>query len=92
MKIIPKFLGLFNYKVEQNSFDGNKPISSAILKGKVCSYIDIDFDKPTTVNLITLFEKGENITDFEIYAETDGTLKKVYKQNRISDFRVCAIP
>lgn len=91
MSFIPAILGLFNFKVKESTFDGNKPIQNGRFKGRDGDYLDIEFEKPARLNLITLFEKGESVTDFEIYAETDGDLKMIYKQNRISKFRVCAV-
>lgn len=67
MKIIPAILSLFDYKPEKSTFYGNVPLSSNTFHGKNGTYLDFDFEKPTKINLITLFEKGENVTDFEIY-------------------------
>lgn len=91
MKLIPAFLGLFDFDVNKNSFDGNLPVAAASFSGKTGDFAEIIFEKPTSVNLITLFEKGESVTDFEIYAESESGFEMIYKQERISKFRVCAI-
>lgn len=90
MKIIPAILSLFDYKPEKSTFYGNVPLSSNTFHGKNGTYLDFDFKKPTKINLITLFEKGENVTDFEIYYKEKNQFKMFYKQNRISKLRVCA--
>lgn len=92
MSIISKFLRLSNYQIDQSSIDGNYPIISGEFKGEDGACLDFNFNEPTELNAITLFEKGENVTDFEIFAESDGEYELIYKQNRCSPFRFCAIP
>lgn len=91
MKAIPMFLKLFSHEMEDKFFYGNSSVAYDMFKGKDNDFLDFNFKKPTHINLVTLFEKGENVTDFEIYAEIEGELKMIYKQNRISKFRVCAV-
>ena len=91
MKLIPTFLRLNYFKIHKESFDGNRPVAEGTFKGKNGDYLDFTFQNPTAVNLITLFENGNNVTDFEIYYEQNGEFIRIYRQNRIADFRVCAI-
>lgn len=92
MNLIPSLLKMGNFKISKKSFDGNFPKQSGAFCGKDMDYLDLYFPAPTTINMITLFEKGENVTDFEIYYEKDGAFERIYKQNRIADFRLCALP
>lgn len=91
MNVIPKFLGLFNYKMKHTSFFGNVPINSGEFSGKDGDWLEIVFNEPTKVNALTMFEKGEKITEFGIYAMLGNEMKMVYRQDRVADFRLCAI-
>lgn len=91
MKIVPKLLRLFNHKFKHTSFYGHTPINSATFSGNDGDFTEIIFDKPIKINMLTMFEKGEEVTDFEVYANIDGKMELIYKQNRIADFRVCAV-
>lgn len=92
MSIISKLLHLSDYQINQSNIDGNYPVISGEFKGEDGACLDFNFNEPTKLNAITLFEKGENVTDFEIYAEQKGEFCLIYKQNRCSPFRLCAIP
>ncbi|MGN0522402.1 MAG: glycoside hydrolase family 18 protein [Eubacterium sp.] len=91
MNISAYFLRLFNHKINKDSLDGQRPLAFGEFHGKNGDYLDLSFSEPTDVNIITLFEKGVNVTDYEIYYEKDGNFEKIYRQNRIDDFRLCAI-
>lgn len=91
MKFIPKLLRLFNYKFRHTSFYGHNPILSEVFSGSDGDSKELVFGKPTKVNMLTMFESGEEVTDFEVFADFGGEMKLIYKQNRIADFRVCAI-
>lgn len=92
MSFISKFLRLSNCQICKEHIDGTYPVVSGEFSGEDGACLDFNFDKPTALNAITLFEKGENVTDFEIYAHIDGEYSLIYKQNRCSPFRFCAIP
>lgn len=91
MNIVPKLLSLFDFDISKKSFDGAFPVGTVSFSGKDGDFADIVFSKPVKINLFTLFEKGESVTDFEISAEINGEFKRIYRQNRISKFRLCAV-
>lgn len=91
MNVAHFFLKLTNHKVDEHKFAGASPVASGAFSGKDNDCFDLNFPEPTSVNAITLSEQGERVTDFEIYVEKDGKLEMVYRQNRISEFRFCAI-
>ncbi|MGN0524007.1 MAG: glycoside hydrolase family 18 protein [Eubacterium sp.] len=91
MNFVPYWLRLFNHKIDSTSFCGNSPVASGEFKGNDGDYLDLSFSNPTQINAITLFEKGINVTDFEIYCEKDGKFERIYRQSRIDDFHLCAI-
>lgn len=92
MSIISKFLSATNYKIDESHIGNIKPSASAEITGKDGAFVELRFNELTKLNTVTLFEKGENITDFEIYYEKDGELVRIYRQNRCCPFRLCAIP
>ncbi|MGN0532601.1 MAG: glycosyl hydrolase family 18 protein [Eubacterium sp.] len=91
MNLVPYWLRLFNHKIDSETFDGNNPVASGEFKGSDGDYIDFSFSNPTQINVITLFEKGMNVTDYEIYCEKNGEYERIYRQSRIDDFHLCAI-
>lgn len=60
------------------------------LSGRSGAMIDIAFPEPTEVNTLVLYEKGENIMEFEIFAKQGGEYKQIYKQDKVGSFRYCA--
>lgn len=91
MSLASSFVKLGNHKMEEKSFCGKLPLAVGSFSGKDGDCFELCLDSPKSVNMLTLFESGENVTDFEIYVEKDGKNEMVYRQNRISDFRLCAI-
>lgn len=91
MTLVPFFLKAVNCPLNKNQLSGCSPLAKGKLNGKNKDFLDIDFKAPTEINAVTLFEKGSKVTDFEIHAEIDGCFKMIYKQNRIAEFRLCAI-
>ena len=81
-----------DYSLKQSAVfrdsDGNeiKPKFS----GKDGDYIDITFSEPVNVNTLVLYEKGDNITAFEIFANRNGSFESIYKQDKVGEFRYCA--
>ena len=81
-----------DYSLKQSAVfrdsDGNevKPKFS----GKDGDYIDITFSEPVNVNTLVLYEKGDNITAFEIFVNRNGSFESIYKQDKVGEFRYCA--
>ena len=72
------------------SAQGNE--TSAKLSGTDGDFIDIVFPGETTVDTVVLNEKGDNITEYEIFVRRDGEFVSIYRQDKVGSFRYCAFP
>lgn len=81
-----------DYSLKQNAVfrDGNGNEVKPKFSGKDGDYIDITFSEPVSVNTLVLYEKGDNITEFEIFVNRDGNFESIYKQDKVGEFRYCA--
>lgn len=91
MTLIPFFLKAVNCRVNENQFSNCPPLAKGSFKGINGDFLDIKLSKPAEINGITLFEKGSRVTDFEIYVKVNNKFKMIYRQNRIAEFRFCAL-
>lgn len=81
-----------DYSLKQSAVfrDGNGNEVKPKFSGKDGDYIDITFSEPVSVNTLVLYEKGDNITEFEIFINRNGTFESIYKQDKVGEFRYCA--
>ena len=91
-----------DYSLKQSAVfrDGDGNEVKPKFSGKDGDYIDITFSEPVNVNTLfsepvnvntlVLYEKGDNITAFEIFANRNGSFESIYKQDKVGEFRYCA--
>lgn len=53
--------------------------------------IDIDFEKDVSFDTVSLYEKGDNCNEFQIYIYENEQWKLVYQQDRIMAYHLCFI-
>lgn len=68
--------------------DGNLSNTVKLSEGE---YIDIDFEKEVAFDTVSLYEKGDNCNEFNIYINNNGEWELVYKQDRIMAYHLCFI-
>lgn len=82
-------LSIFEHKIEKKDFTAQSPLKAITVKTK--DNIVIEFAKPTPINAVALYEVGENVMDFELWASIDGQETMIYHQDLIGKFRFCSI-
>ena len=84
-----RMLSVFEHKIYMKDFTDQSPLKEIIAKSK--DAIVMQFAVPTPINAVALYEVGENVIDFELWACIDGREMMIYHQDLIGKFRFCSI-
>lgn len=75
-------------KSVQNLSDGNKSVWKTQQQG---ASIEIDFQKETLFNTVVLKEPSDTVRNFSIYVWNNNQYELLYQQDRIDEYRLCAV-
>lgn len=76
--------------IDKLSFKDKNGENTKSFDGVDGDYFDISLDASTVIDTVVLKEKGDNITDFEIFVKQNGEFVSIYKQDLVGSFRYCA--